>query len=140
MNPGRRHFPAMSSISNDFARFAIINLDPEAPSRGPFIVTQRATDPADPKVILKTWVLAKDRTWLDCALLFAVQGGLAEEVLFDTAAEMVAVIESLAGKAVIRPLAADPKAALARLAEIESSGGLRAAIRRYLAERGRPAL
>lgn len=125
----------MSNLSNDFARFTIINLDPEAPSRGPFVISQRGTDPDDPRLAEKAFLLSKEGWWVAWADSLASEEPLAEFLLFDDATEMVAAIEGLEGKPVIRHLKADTEAGLQRLASIEAGGGLRAVVHHMLFQR-----
>lgn len=127
----------MSNLSNDFARFTIINLDPEAPSRGPFVVSQRGTDPDDPRLVEKAFLLSKEGWWVAWADSLASEEPLAEFLLFDDAPEMVAAIEGLEGKPVIRHLKVDTQVGLQRLAAIEAAGGLRAAVHQLLFQRDR---
>lgn len=128
----------MATISNDFARFTIVNVDPQSPSRGPFIVSQRGTDPEDPTVVERTFLLTNQGDWVDWSLIFAIPGGLADEVLFASAQEMVRIIEGVTGKARVRRLNVDPRDSLAKIAEIEAAGGLRVAIK-YLLDKRRQA-
>lgn len=125
----------MPALKNDFARFTIVNIDPDAPSRGPFIVTQNGTAPDDPKLESRIFVMAKDGSWLDMAALFGIPGEMVDALLFDTAQDVVASIEALTSKVVIRKLDINPQECLAHMAMLESSGGLRAAIRHLLDKR-----
>jgi hypothetical protein len=125
----------MATVTNDFARFTIVNLDPESPARGPFIVSQQGSDPQDPKVQVCTYLLTRDGEWVRWASVFAVPGGMADDLLFDSAKEMVEVVERLTGKAKFRRLEVDAKASLAKIEEIEAAGGLRVAIRYLLDKR-----
>ncbi|MFM7180972.1 MAG: hypothetical protein ACKO2G_05855 [Verrucomicrobiales bacterium] len=125
----------MSTLQNDFARFTIVNLEPDSPSRGPFIVTQNGSVPGDPRVRNKIHLLARDGTWVDMAVLFTDPAGMAADLLFETVTEMLAVIEKLAGPAVVRPIKINPEQSLAEIERIEASGGLRAAIRTMIEAR-----
>lgn len=125
----------MPALKNDFACFTIVNLDPDAPSRGPFIVAQNGSAPGDPKVESKIFLMAKDGSWVDWASLFGIHGAMADELLFDTVQEVVASIEALTSKVVVRHLDVSPQESLARLEMIEAGGGLRVAIRHLLEHR-----
>lgn len=119
----------MSTLQNDFARFTIVNLEPDAPSRGPFLVAQNGSAPGDPRVRSKIHLLARDGTWVDMAVIFTNPAAMAGDLLFDTATEMVAVIEKLTGPAVVRPIEINAEEGLAEIERAEASGGLRAVIR-----------
>lgn len=119
----------MSTLQNDFARFTIVNLEPDSPSRGPFIVAQNGSAPGDPRVRNKVHLLARDGTWVDMTVLFTDPLSAARDLLFDTVGEMLGVIEKLVGPAVVRPVVIDAEQSLAEIERIEASGGLRAAIR-----------
>ena len=125
----------MSALQNDFARFTIVNLEPDSPSRGPFIVAQNGSAPGDPRVQNKIHLLARDGTWIDMAVLFTNPVSVADDLLFDTVAEMVGVIEGLNGPAVVRPIAISAEEGLAGIERVEASGGLRAAIRTMIEAR-----
>lgn len=125
----------MSTLQNDFARFTIVNLEPDSPSRGPFIVAQNGSAPGDPRVRNKIHLLARDGTWVDFAVLFTEPAAMAADLLFDTVAEMIGVIEKLTGPAVVRPIVLDAEQSLAEIERIEASGGLRAAIRTMIEAR-----
>jgi hypothetical protein len=60
---------------------------------------------------------------------------MASDLLFDTVAEMIGVIERLTGPAVVRPVVIDPEQSLAEIERLEASGGLRAAIRTMIEAR-----
>ena len=111
----------MASISNDFARFTIVNIDPDAPGRGPFIVSQQGSDPQDPKVQLRTFLLTRTGEWVDWASVLAMPRELADDLLFETAQEIVALTDKLAGKAKFRRLEFNPQDSLAKIEEIEAA-------------------
>ncbi len=125
----------MSSLKNDFARFTIVNLDPDSPSRGPFIVAQNGSSPNDPKLIAKIYLLAKDGSWVDWSALFGSQHAMADDLLFDTVQEVVKTIEALNGPVRVRALESDPKAGIEKIEMIQAGGGLRVAIRHLLEQR-----
>lgn len=127
----------MPSLQNDFARFTIVNLEPDSPSRGPFIVAQNGSAPGDAKVRNKIHLLATDGTWVDLAALFHDPAAMAGELLFETVAEMIGVIERLTGPAVARTITLNTEESLAEIERIEASGGLRAVIRAMLDARHR---
>lgn len=125
----------MSTLQNDFARFTIVNLEPDSPSRGPFIVAQNGSAPGDPRVRNKIHLLARDGTWIDMAVIFTDPASVAGDLLFDTVAEVVGVIEKLAGPVVVRPVAITAEEGLAGIERVEAAGGLRSAIRTMIEAR-----
>ena len=125
----------MSTVSNDFASFTIVNVDPDSPSRGPFIVSQLGTDPADTMVRQQVFLMTRSGDWVAWASVLAIPGAMADELLFDSVAEIVKVIDGLAGKAKIRKMDVDPKESLAKIEMVEAAGGLRVAIKFLLDKR-----
>ena len=123
----------MPSISNDFARFVFVNLSPDSPQRGPFIIAQRGTDPADPRVVEKGFVLTHEGDWIDWAQSVS-DDHLIEDIAFPTVQEAMEVIEGLEGKPRIRRVDRPPQETLADLARMEAAGGFAACIRRVLAK------
>lgn len=125
----------MASVSNDLSRFVIVNVDPESPVRGPFVIAQRGSDPNDPRLIERGWALARDGAWVEWAQVIGDSGDAIEELIYDTTREVVEALDNLSGKARIRRLNRDPHVVLNELDQVEARGGIAAAIRRALAER-----
>ena len=129
-------FPTgMANLSNDFSRFVVINLHDEHPGRGPYVVAQTATDPEDPTLTERDYVLSREADWVDW--LEAVSGPpeLFDEVIFDEIRLMLAVIDRLVGSPRIRRLECDETVVAMKLRSIGDSEGLRNLIRRFLRER-----
>lgn len=125
----------MASLSNDLSHFVIVNLEPENPGRGPFVVTQRGTDPSDPRLIDRGFALTKDGEWVEWAWTLGHEGESLGMIIFETIQEAIRVIESLEGKPKIKHMPGDPSQIRAALDQVEAQGGLQAAIRRILAHR-----
>lgn len=96
------------SISNNYADTQLLNMDPESPARGPFLITQVGSAPGDPTVREKMWVLRLDGSWADINHYLAT-GKLdsMNECLFESAGKAIEILSTLAGPPVIADLPVD---------------------------------
>ena len=125
----------MSKLTNDVSRVVIVNIEPDAPTRGPFLVSQRGTLPNDPLVRERGFLLTKRGDWVESAAALGKGPEMGAEVLFDQIEEVVEVFRNLPPDAVIRAVEVDREAGLAALDRIEAQGGLRLAVRDFMAHR-----
>ena len=125
----------MANLSNDFSRFVVINLHDDHPGRGPYVVAQTATDPEDPTLAGRDYVLSREADWIDWLEVISGPPELFDEVIFDEIGQMLAVIDRLVGAARIRRLECDRTVVAMKLRSIGDSEGLRSLIRRFLRER-----
>lgn len=125
----------MGSLSNDFSRFVVINLHDEHPGRGPYVVAQTGTDPDDPTLTERDYVLSREADWIDWVEVISGPPELFDEVIFDEIQKMLAAIDRLVGAPRIRRLELDPRVVAMKLRSIEDPEGLRSLIRRFLGER-----
>lgn len=106
--------PSALKLSNSFLAVRLIALH-EWPAMamqgsGPFLVAQRALDPEDPSLDADDFLLTRGGTWLRFEMFLGLDWGLArEEACFDSAAEVMNLLEQLPPKAQVesRPARAD---------------------------------
>jgi len=125
----------MGKLQNDSAFFNVVNLDPDHPGKGPFVVLQMATDPEDPAFAERGFVLTKEGTWIKLFEIMGSKGGLVHRAVFDTFPEVGVALENLYGDAKIENVGIPMDEAAVKLREIESIGGLRAYLREVLKNR-----
>lgn len=125
----------MSSVSNDFSRFQIVNLHADSPGRGPFMVTQRGSTPGDLLLAEHDFMLSRTGEWVEWTEVLGGGPGGWEAVIFDSVQEVLEAVETLAGPPRVRPATRSADEVLAQLDRVQSNGGIREEIRRLLAER-----
>lgn len=125
----------MATVSNDFSRFRIVNLHDDRPGRGPFVVTQRGSNPGDPALAEHEYVLGRNGEWVEWTEVLAGGEQGFEEVVFDTIEEVIVAVEGLKGGAAVRVPSRSADEVLAQLERLQANGGIREEIRRLLVAR-----
>lgn len=55
----------MEKLTNTYSRCTLTNVNPEHPVHGPFIISQEAYDPEDPRFTATLFLLRSDGVWID---------------------------------------------------------------------------
>lgn len=125
----------MGKLQNDSAFFNVVNLDPDHPGKGPFMVLQMANDPDDPVFTERCFVLTREGTWIKLLEILGSKGGLIPRTVYETFSEVGVVLENLSGGAEIERIGVSFEDAAAKWRQIEGVGGLRAYLRDVLNSR-----
>ena len=122
------------SLSNQYTHCEVLNLDPQDPRGGPFIVTQKATDPEDPRQLEDLYLLRRDGAWVEFATHALMPETNRVSALFDALGDIVRLMEQLPPEPrVVRDGAPDPAKLAAFLQQVEAGGGMLAMIRSQVA-------
>lgn len=118
------------AISNNYLDCEVLNLDPDDPRHGPFVITQNAVDPEDPRQRANLYLLRRDGVWIEYATHALTPEGNRVPVLFDGLAEITRLMEDLPSKPTILRDEDIDQAGLANfLQQVKASGGMLAHIR-----------
>lgn len=123
----------MASLKNDPSHFTILNLDPDHPGGGPFVVMQMASDPEDPSFRERCFLLSKEGTWLRLIDFLGDDKGLLGRFLFSDFGEIGDFLSSVSGPPLMEEIATSREKSQQKLVEIASVGGLRSYLRELLA-------
>ncbi len=123
----------MSSLQNDPSHFTILNLDPDHPGGGPFVVMQMASDPGDPGFRERCFLLSKEGTWLRLIDFLGDDKALLARFLFSDFGEIGVFLSSVSGPPRMDELVTSRDRSQQKLEEIASVGGLRSYLRELLA-------
>ncbi|MEA3210867.1 MAG: hypothetical protein QOE70_3924 [Chthoniobacter sp.] len=130
----------MRALTNNSSDCKLIKIDPDDPT-SPYGVMQEGYDSADPTCRMRMFYLQRDGQWIDEIARSARPDSEAGDVVFETSAEALQVLGTLAGKPIIRDLPvsdADVESYLARVGSGSSPQELlRHFLARYRAAKGR---
>jgi len=104
---------ATKTITNSFHDFHLLEISktthhPE--KRGPFMVSQSGSAPGDPELRECIFVLTKRGTWMHLYIFFLMSHELRHRVaVFDSAAEVMQLAETLVGKPVVETMESLPE-------------------------------
>ncbi len=121
------------ALSNHYSACEVLDLDPSA-ERGPFVATQRAVDPDDPRQQENLYFLRRDGVWVECATHMLSPGPGRVSVLFDSLSEIITLLAELPPKVKVhRAALVDPACLAAMMQQVEAEGGLLGHIRNQVA-------
>ena len=101
------------AITNSFQDFHLLEISktthhPE--KHGPFMVSQSGSAPGDPELRECTFVLTKRGTWMHLYIFFLMPHTMRHQVaVFDSAAEVMQLAETLVGKPVVETMESLPQ-------------------------------
>jgi len=104
---------ASRTITNSFHDFHLLEISktthhPE--KHGPFMVSQSGSAPGDPELRECTFVLTKRGTWMHLYIFFMMPNAMRHQVaVFDSAAEIMQLAETLVGKPVVETMESLPE-------------------------------
>jgi hypothetical protein len=123
------------ALSNQHTDCDVLNLDPHDPRGGPFLVTQKATAPDDPRQLEDLYLLRHDGAWVEFATHALMPEAERVSALFDSLGDIVRLMEDLPPQpTVIRNGDLDPAKLGAFLHQVEAGGGMLAIIRSQVAQ------
>lgn len=128
------------ALSNNYLDCEVLNLDPEDPRHGPFVVTQNAVDANDPTQRANLYLLRRDGTWIEYATHALTPESQRVPVVFDGLGEITRLMEDLPRKPeVVRENEVDQAGLANFLRQVKAGGGMLAHIRqnvvRYKAQK-----
>lgn len=104
---------ATRTITNHFPDFRLLNVAPTTAhpeQRGPFMVVQTGSAPADPQLRECTFALTHHGTWLHCFLFFLLPKPARRKIaVFETVADVMQLAEGLTGSPVVETMESLPK-------------------------------
>jgi hypothetical protein len=118
------------AISNNYLDCEVLNLDPQDPEHGPFVVTQSAVDASDPAQRSNLYLLRRDGVWIEYATHALTPESERVPIVFDGLGEIVRLMEDLPSDPEIERDDELDQAGLANfLQQVKASGGMLAHIR-----------
>ena len=119
-------------LTNSYLDCKLVKLDPNEP-RSPVIVLQEGYAPGDPGCRHRLFLLQRDGMWIDEVARSTRPDSEAEDIVFETSAEALEVLSSLAGKPLVREVPVTEADVQTYLARAKSSPSPEAALREFLA-------
>jgi hypothetical protein len=122
------------SLSNNYLDCEILNLDPDNPRHGPFVVTQSAVDANDPRQIQNLYLLRRDGVWIEYATHELTPESKRIPVTFDGLGEITKLMSGLMGNPqIVREEDLDQAMLSQFLQQVNAAGGMLAHIRSRVA-------
>ena len=122
----------MRALTNSYSDCKLIKIDPDD-STSPFAVMQEGYDPADETCRMRMFYLQRDGQWIDEIARSTRPDSEAGDVVFETSADALKVLSSLAGKPVIRDLPVSEADVRNYLARVGSGSSPQELFRQFLA-------
>lgn len=128
------------ALSNNYDDCEVLNLEPDDPRRGPFVVTQNAVDADDPQQRENMYLLRRDGAWIEYATHALTPEGERVPIAFDGLVEIIRLMESLPSRPkIVREAQLDQVRLVQFFKEVNAEGGMLAHIRgnvaRYKAQK-----
>lgn len=128
------------ALSNNYDDCEVLNLEPDDPRHGPFVVTQNAVDTEDPQQRENMYLLRRDGAWIEYATHALTPESERVPIAFDGLVEIIRLMEELPRQPkVVRAAQLDQPRLVQFLKEVKAGGGMLAHIRgnvaRYKAQK-----
>jgi hypothetical protein len=122
----------LRALKNDAKDCKLIKIDPDDPTT-PYGVMQEGYDPDDPTLRMRMFYLQRDGQWIDEIARSARPDSEGGDVLFETAAEALAVIGKLPARPVVRDLPVSQTDVKNYIARVGSGSSPQELFRQFLA-------
>jgi hypothetical protein len=122
----------MRYLTNKYEDCHLIRLDPSEPG-SPLVVTQEGVGPDDPKIQTRLYYLQKDGKWINEIARSTRPDSEAGDVVFESASEVIQLLTSLFGKAIVRELPVSQSDVEAYVTRMKSIASPEVAYREFLA-------
>jgi hypothetical protein len=121
----------MRYLTNKYEDCRLVRLDPSLP-RSPLVVMQEGCAPNDELCKTKMYYLQRDGKWIDEIARSTRPDTEAGDVIFESTSEVIQLLTSLFGKAIVRELPVSESEVEAYITRMRNIASPEAALREFL--------